>query len=126
MLHNFSYIKLILFFSVMPLLFPFIDKPHASAHLTGLSVTATSIFLQWTDPNNASYAQTTFTVNYYPFSNHQLEKNGTAAIAQFNLTGLHPATVYVIRIIAVNKYFEGDLSNQITQKTREAGMSRVH
>ena len=119
-------LAVLVYFRLMFVSFPYLDKPHPPQHLAGLSVTAKSIFLQWTDPKSASYIQKTFKINYYSFLNHHLLQKETATVTQFNLTDLLPATLYVIRVVAVNKYFEGDPSNQIIQQTGKAGISKIH
>lgn len=108
------------------ILFPLLEKPGPPAIVDVKPVTATSIYLSWREPNGARYNHPIFSIFYHPLSNQQLSKNENSSKTQFNISDLNPATSYVIHVIALNKYFKGDPSNQVIYKTAYSGMVMIY
>ena len=86
------------------------------------SVAATSIYITWRQPIDVMYNQTTFSIFYHSVLNQKTSRKETSTIKEFNITGLLPATLYAIHVVAINAYFKGGSSNQIIQRTNESGM----
>ena len=98
---------------ILYVLLSFTDKPDKPVDLNVQSVTATSIYLDWTQPDGADWNQITFSIVYHPLLNETFTRNYTCAATEFNLTNLLPATSYLIYVIAQNKYFNGERSDHI-------------
>ena len=86
-----------------------------------LSKTATSIYLQWSKPLVKSADSIKLYKVQYRVPEEVSLKNKTSATNSFNLTELYPAKTYMIRITATNKFFEGDPSYPVMEKTSVAG-----
>ena len=105
----------------MYVLLLFTGKPDQSVDLNVQSVTTTSIYINWRQPDYAIYNQTAFSIVYYTLLNQHSTRKYSSAVTEFNLTDLLPATSYVIYVIARNKYCNGEPTNRIIQKTKESG-----
>lgn len=86
-----------------------------------LSKTATSIYLQWSKPLVKSANSIKFYKIQYRIPEKVSFKNKTSTTTSFNLTNLNPAKTYMIRVTATNKFFEGDPSYPVMEKTSVAG-----
>ena len=83
-----------------------------------LSKTTTSIYLQWLKPLAKSADSIKLYKVQYLVPEEVSFKSKTSATNSFNLTDLK---TYMIRVTATNKFFEGDPSYPVMEKTSTAG-----
>ena len=86
-----------------------------------LSKTTTSIYLQWLKLLAKSADSIKLYKVQYLVPEEVSFKSKTSATNSFNLTDLNPAKTYMICVTATNKFFEGDPSYPVMEKTSTAG-----
>ena len=107
--------------------FPWLlEKPGAPLSFKAQSTTADSIYLTWTAPKTNAIPGTIFYRVHYQRSNENRFSINASTFTVYTLTGLMPATTYTVHVIAVNKCFESEPSNQINETTRVAGKCKKY